>query len=372
MMPAIRLEFSIWLSRHCNWVEIREDYCKATRRAEESREMNKAETPKPQDAQDVIGQLLGWLDNGQSAALAIVIETWGSSPCPAGSLLAINDQSAFFGSVSGGCVENAIVTEAQGLIEKQTFLILEFGITDEDAWEVGLACGGQVRVFVTHVSDAWRGVLAALGETRRTGDTAALIIDIESGAPTLGAEDAYPELFAEDTSRLLEVPDGKQMFVGVFNPPQRLLIVGAVHIAQALAGMAASAGFAVTVIDPRDVWATVERFPGIAIDRRWPGEAIKDLKPDARTAVVSLSHDPKLDDPALVEALASDAFYIGALGSRRTHDKRRERLAKQGINEETFARIQGPVGLDIGAITPGEIAVAIIAQVVARLRHGKS
>lgn len=324
------------------------------------------------DSLDVIGQLLGWLGNGQSAALAIVIETWGSSPCPAGSLLAINDQSAFFGSVSGGCVENAVVTEAQELIEKQGFRILEFGVTDEDAWQVGLACGGEIRVFVTHITDAWADVLKTLSSIRSNGDAAALVIDMETAAPTLASSDAYPELFAEDTSRLLDEAQAGQKFVSVFNPPLRLLIVGAVHIAQALANLAAGAGFAVTIIDPRKTWATAERFPGDVIDRRWPGEAIGALKPDARTAVVSLSHDPKLDDPALMEALKSEAFYIGALGSRRTHAKRRKRLVGQGINDDAFSRIHGPVGLDIGAITSGEIAVAIIAEIVARLRHKKN
>ncbi|MDA0305974.1 MAG: XdhC family protein [Proteobacteria bacterium] len=315
------------------------------------------------DALDVIGQLLGWLDKGEKAALAIVIETWGSSPCPAGSLLAISDKTAFFGSVSGGCVENTVVTEAQDLIENQTFRVLEFGIANEDAWEVGLACGGQVRVFVTHISDAWRDVLEKLAAQRKDGIPAGLVIDIETGTPKLmGTKPA-------DTSRLL---DDATKFVAVFNPPLRLLIVGAVHIAQALASMAASAGMAVTVIDPRDAWASAERFPGIVIDRRWPGEAIAELKPDARTAVVSLSHDPKLDDPALKEALASDAFYIGALGSRRTHAKRHDRLAQQGIDEAAFARIDGPIGLDIGAVTPGEIAVSIMAEIVSRLRGGKS
>jgi len=215
-------------------------------------------------------------------------------------------------------------------------------------------------------------VLETLAAARKNGDAAALVIDMENCTPTFSTADAFAELFAEDTSRLLEQPDGSSTFVAVFNPPLRLLIIGAVHIAQALASMGARAGLAVTVIDPRDAWASAERFPGIVIDRRWPGEAIVELKPDARTAIVSLSHDPKLDDPALIEALASDAFYIGALGSRRTHAKRRERLQKQGVNEDALARIDGPVGLDIGAISPGEIAVSIIAGIVARLRLEKS
>ena len=146
------------------------------------------------------------------------------------------------------------------------------------------------------------------------------------------------------------------------------MIVGAVHIAQALTAIARHADYEVIVIDPRESWATAERFPNIVFDRRWPSEALQELRPDRRTAVVSLSHDPKLDDPALVEALRSDAFYIGALGSHRTHTKRLKRLTRQGLGSETLERIHGPVGLDIGATTPSEIAVSIMAEVVSARR----
>jgi len=319
----------------------------------------------------VLGQLLRWLDDGQEAALAIVTETWGSSPCPAGSLLAINKDTGFMGSVSGGCVEGDVVTEALALIEGKTFKRLEYGVTDEDAWQVGLACGGRIGIFATWVSDEWRKTLAALVEAQEEGQPAALMIDLDNGDPAIISKENSPDLFDTDKSRLLEGPGDKPQFIGIFNPPLRLLIVGAVHIAQALTIMAAAAGFQVTVIDPRGAWATSDRFPGITLDDRWPREALQDLKPDQRTAIVSLSHDPKLDDPALTEALKSQCFYIGALGSSRTHAKRRERLAELGVDAETFARIQGPVGLDIGAVTPAEIAVSILAEIIATLRARK-
>ena len=159
--------------------------------------------------------------------------------------------------------------------------------------------------------------------------------------------------------------DGVAWFLHAYNPPLRLVVVGAVHIAQALAPMAAGLGFGVTVADPRRSFASEERFPGVAVSTDWPDEALDELRPDGRTAIVTLTHDPKLDDPALDRALKSPAFYIGALGSRRTHAARLERLRALGHDDEALARIQGPVGLDIGAVTAPEIALSILAQVVA-------
>lgn len=160
------------------------------------------------------------------------------------------------------------------------------------------------------------------------------------------------------------------IFLRAYNPSLRLILVGAVHIAQALAPMAALAGFRVVVVDPRRAFATSERFPDVEVLASWPAEALEELSPDHRTAVVTLTHDPKLDDPALEAALASDAFYVGALGSRRTHGRRLERLRETGVDEARLERIHGPVGLDIGARTPAEIAVSVLAQVVERLRLG--
>lgn len=165
--------------------------------------------------------------------------------------------------------------------------------------------------------------------------------------------------------------DGRRWLFNAHNPPPRMVIVGAVHIAQALAPMAAQAGFAVTVIDPRRVFATAERFPGVTLAADWPDEALEAHPPDARTAVITLTHDPKLDDPALAAALRSGAFYLGALGSRRTHAARCERLAEMGFSDDETGRIHGPVGFDIGAREPPEIAISILAQVIGVLRKGE-
>lgn len=172
----------------------------------------------------------------------------------------------------------------------------------------------------------------------------------------------------EDKPRTVDTEQGP-LFLNVFNPPLRLVLVGAVHIAQALVPMAQFAGYEVVVIDPRSAFGSVERFPGVTLSNDWPDEAMAQLKPDLRTAVVTLTHDPKIDDPALIAALQSDVFYIGALGSKKTHASRLERLRAAGIPEHEFARIHGPVGLAIGAKSPAEIAISILAQMTAALRQ---
>ncbi len=227
--------------------------------------------------------------------------------------------------------------------------------------------------------------LKALNEARRAGTPSIMITDVESGAQTLvidGAPNgdiaitdalgkAVERARSEDRGRLAEI-DGRRMFIQIFSPPRRVIIIGAVHIAQPLIPMARLAGFAVTVIDPRGAWATPERFPDVDIDSRWPDDALEDLKPDSRTAIVTLTHDPKLDDPALILALRSDAFYIGALGGKKTAGKRFERLTEVGFTESDSARIHGPVGLDIGAVSPAEIAASIIAEIIQTLHRKKA
>jgi len=220
-----------------------------------------------------------------------------------------------------------------------------------------------------------RDLLDRLLSLRAAKKPAALVTDLESGAQALveagsiagGLMLTDPEIEAvldavrDDRSGL--DPESKR-FVQVFNPPLRLVVVGAVHIAQQLVPLAAAAGYDVTVVDPRRAWASGERFPGVALVSDWPDEALQALAPDRRTAVITLTHDPKLDDPALAAALASPAFYIGALGSRRTQARRLERLRDLGFDAAVLARIHGPVGLDIGAKSPAEIAVSILAQII--------
>lgn len=225
-----------------------------------------------------------------------------------------------------------------------------------------------------------RALLERLLEAKRAKRPVALITDVTDGRQLLldGAEtagdlsadatllQAARARLAQDRSGLL---DDERHFVQAFLPPLRLAVVGAVHIAQALVPMAALAGYAVTVIDPRRAWATDERFPGVALVAEWPDDALDAFAPDGRTAVVTLTHDPKLDDPALVRALRSPAFYIGALGSTRTHAKRLERLRAEGLDEAALARIHGPAGLAIGARSPAEIAVSVLAEMTAALHR---
>ena len=223
-----------------------------------------------------------------------------------------------------------------------------------------------------------RAVLAA----REAKRPAVLVSDLDTGdqrlfhadapdAPGLGpaVRAACLEALRADRSRTLpKEGEGSGLFLQVFNPPLRMVVVGAVHVTQALAPMAALLGYEVTVVDPRRAFATDERFPGVAVDTDWPDDALRRLAPDRRTAVVTLTHDPKLDDPALEAALASDAFYVGSLGSRRTHAARLERLRARGFDEPSLARIHGPIGLAIGAKSPAEIATAVTAEVTATLR----
>jgi xanthine dehydrogenase accessory factor len=227
-----------------------------------------------------------------------------------------------------------------------------------------------------------RALLSALQQARGAKRPAAVATDLESGRQALVlAEDVSGDLalgrealgevratVAAEKSGILE---NHGLFVRVYAPPLRMIIVGAVHIAQILAPMARLAGYEVVIVDPRHAWATDERFAGVALDRRWPDEALRALEPDSRTALVVLTHDPKLDDPALTVGLGSPAFYIGALGSRRTHAKRLERLAAQGLDEAALARVHAPIGLDIGASSPAEIAVSILAAVTAELRSSR-
>lgn len=195
-----------------------------------------------------------------------------------------------------------------------------------------------------------------------------LVYPDDPGAAPPALADAVRMVARNDRSETVEI-DGKDLFLHVYNPPLRMIVVGAVHIAQPLARMAAMAGYDVTIVDPRAAFATTERFPGVTIRTEWPDDAMAVLQPDTRTAVVTLTHDPKIDDPALETALKSRAFYIGALGSKKTHNARLCRLHKAGFSENETARIHGPVGLDIGAKSPAEIAVAILAQVTERLRR---
>lgn len=303
-----------------------------------------------------------WVVAGHGVALALVIQTWGSSPRPVGSVMVVRDDMTVEGSVSGGCVEGAVIDAACESLATGTGQRLDFGVADALAWEVGLSCGGQIAVLVTPVSAQGLPAddLGALVEDMTARRHGTLRFDAQTGAL----------LTADGSDAGTGLSDDETYFTFHHKPPRRLIVVGGVHITQFLAPMARQAGYDVVVIDPRAVFNTQSRFPGMARMTSWPDEALRDMPPDSRTAVVTLTHDPKIDDPGLHAALASSAFYIGCLGSRRTHAARCERLREAGFDDGDLARINGPVGLDIGARTPAEIAVSILAQMIAVERQG--
>ncbi|WP_409201590.1 XdhC family protein [Leisingera sp. S132] len=312
----------------------------------------------PETAQD-------WHHSGTGAVLATVVQTWGSAPRRTGSQLVVSGTGQIEGSVSGGCVEGAVVVEALEALQDGQHRLLEFGISDEDAFAVGLACGGTIKVLVEPVGSALPGdLLEDLVAARAARTPVAYEVNLATGARRLTRKD-YPDRMRMDRSGLEE--DGKT-FVAVHNPPLRLVSVGAVHITQALVPMARIAGYDPVIIDPRAAFASPERFPGETLMDDWPDEAVEKLGLDTRTALVLLTHDPKLDDPALQAALAADVFYIGALGSRKTHAARVARMQDAGFTETQINRIHGPIGLDIGAASPAEIAVSILSEMTAVLR----
>ncbi len=287
-------------------------------------------------------------------ALATVIETWKSAPCPVGTHMLVHEDGRFVGSVSGGCVEGDILQVAADVIAQNSFAVRRYGVADGSAWEVGLPCGGDIVVLVQNVSpEHFPGKLfGTIIEARGARETLLIGTDLENGA-----------------SYVVELDTGG-LFVNQYLPPRRLIVVGAVDIAAALSDIARSMGVEVTLVDPRGRFLTEERFPGVVLDDRWPDEAISALKPDARTAIVTLSHDPKIDDPALAAALQSNAAYVAALGSRASHAKRIERLAASGVSADQLARIEGPAGVAINAISAPEIALSIAGGMVRAFNHG--
>ncbi|WP_457650130.1 XdhC family protein [Profundibacter sp.] len=307
---------------------------------------------------------LAWHRAGRGAALATVVETWGSAPRPVGSQLAIAGDAEIAGSVSGGCVEGAVIIEAMDALEDGKPRMMEFGVSDDQAFAVGLACGGKIRVMIEPIGAVMpEEMLAELVAARADRVPVAYVVNPDTQSRRLARQGDYPDRFRSDKSGF----EGEE-FVAIHNPPLKLIVVGAVHITQPLLVMARLAGYDPVLVDPRAAFGSKARFPNEDIIDDWPDEALKAQGLDARTAVVTLSHDPKIDDPALTVALQSNAFYIGSLGSTRTHAKRVERLTAAGLTDTEIARIHAPVGLDIGSKSPAEIALSIMAQITETLR----
>jgi len=305
-----------------------------------------------------------WLRNGHSAVMAVVATTWGSAPRRPGSLMVVRDDGVFEGSVSGGCVEGSVIAESVSLMSSQTRpysnKTLEFSVASDQAWEVGLACGGEITIFLFCLSAKDQTTISELGQNLKKRTSASL---------SLPLSDDTPKVITNKRAIRKPTPfkEGEN-FVIPFIPPVQLDIVGAVHIAQHLAVMAVECDFAVRVIDPRGAFSQSRSFGDAKLYSEWPDDFFQYNAPDTTTAVVTLTHDPKLDDVALQQTLRSDAFYIGCLGSRKTHASRVERLKEAGFTQAEIGRINAPIGLDIGSATPAEIATSILAEIIQSAR----
>lgn len=347
-------------------------------------------TSRPQ-VMTPLDHALTWVLAGQKVALATVVGTWGSSPRPAGSFMAISETGRVEGSVSGGCVETDVITTAQAIMDGAPAEILSYGVSSERAWDVGLACGGKLDVLVEAVSSPAcptgtfpLHLLEQACAFLATRKPAVMMRSLDAQHHRLldthhrslhpdALAYAVEECLRHGTCQTVSEENGADWFLQPLTPPPRLLIVGAVHIAQHLAQMALMTGLSPLVIDPRTALATPERFPGFVpgetLITEWPDDALDELGVDGMTAIVTLTHDAKLDDPTLEAALRGPAFYIGALGSRKTQASRMKRLKEAGFSEQDLKRIHGPVGLAIGAVGAEEIALSILAEIVA-IRRG--
>lgn len=323
---------------------------------------------------DIAADVDRWRGEGEDVALATVVRTWGSGPRGAGAKMAMTRDARLTGSVSGGCVESAVVEESHEVLETGKPKLLRFGVTDETAWDVGLSCGGTIEIFVQTLTDAiYEPLRSAFEEERAIAK--ATVIKGEPLGQTLVVDDdtADDSAMAEAARRALDAGrseqvklDDTEVFIDVELPPPVLVMVGGVHVAVALTTMADALGYRTVVVDPRGVFGSEERFPHAGeLIREWPDKALKKLTINRSTAIATLTHDPKLDDPALEVALPSQAFYVGALGSKRTQEKRRRRLVERGLTEDELARLHAPIGLPIGSRSPEEIALSVMAQIVA-------
>ena len=304
-----------------------------------------------------------WRDAGENVVTATVVNVKGSAPRPVGARLAVNKDGDMAGSVSGGCVESAVVHSALEVMESGSGRLEHFGISDEMAWDVGLSCGGMIDVWIQPLAQN-----SAIDEARarqKAGESVALVTWMDGSGKQLVVSD-----FAWEQSGLVDW-DGSQVYVELFPTVKQLVIFGAVHTAQPLSRYAQDLGFEVVIVDARKALATKERFPNVEkILTLWPDAAYEQLTITDSTWIAILSHDPKFDEPAILGALNTDAAYIGTVGSQKTNEERRERLREAGVSEEQLDRLHGPIGLNIGGKTPEEMAISILAEMIA-IDHGR-
>ena len=314
---------------------------------------------------EILPELERWQARGDRIALARVVATRRSAPRPIGSKLIVSEAGELAGSVSGGCVESEVVEAAREVLGGGEPRLLTFGITDDMALSVGLPCGGEIDVWIDEPDPTLLEELAAVARDERR---AVFFVDLDDGSERLvpeGDNDVADELIRAGHSKVIEL-HGKRLFADVFGPPPRLFVYGAIDTADALCAAAKAIGWRTIVADARSRFATRERLPHAdEILVVWPEEALEQVAPDHTTAIIVLTHDDKFDLPLLTGALATDAYYIGAIGSRRNQARRRELLLEAGVDEADLERISGPAGLDIGAHTPAETALSMLAEVMA-------
>ncbi|MFI9551457.1 XdhC family protein [Nonomuraea endophytica] len=341
---------------------------------------------------DLVDDLLAWSGEGRRFAVASVVGVSGSAPREPGAALAVAEDGTAVGSVSGGCVEGAVYELCLRSLEEDRPLFQTFGYSDDEAFAVGLTCGGIIEILVwpNTAEPAFRTYLEALAAGKpvalarilppASGDPSCLTLEASGDATGTFGDPGTDRLVAAEAAAMLDTGltgvrevgcDGLRMFVETYAPPPRLLVFGAIDFAAALTRAGRFLGYHVTVCDARPVFATRRRFPDaheVVVD--WPHRYLERTPVDARTAIAVLTHDPKFDIPLLERALRTEAGYVGAMGSRRTHDERSRRLREAGLTDAELSRLRSPIGLDLGARTPEEVAVSIAAELVATRRGG--
>ena len=335
---------------------------------------------------EILTDVDSWLDSGKTnIAMATVVQTWGSAPRKTGAKMAINSDGQITGSVSGGCVEGAVIEAAMETLESGSAKLLHFGVADEVAWNVGLACGGTIDIFVEKLDEP----TYQYAHQKISKNQPAIIVSVIQAPENLigskatldgdkfwfnGRDEELSDQIQQalrgiNRADRVRIGEKVELFVDVIQPELTLIIVGGVHVAIALTAMAKILNYRTFIIDPRRSFGSQERFPDVdLLIQKWPQKAFEEVNLTPDTAVALLTHDPKIDDPSLKILLDSPVFYLGALGSQKTHTNRKDRLQKMGFSEEKISTIYAPIGLDIGANTPEEIALAVLGEIV-QARH---
>lgn len=313
------------------------------------------------------------LKKKKEIAVISVIETWGSSPRPVGSTMVVSEDHKVFGSVSGGCIESFVYSKALEVIKNNKVITLEFGVTNKKAWEVGLTCGGKIKVFIEKLSQNNLNYIRRINDSFAANNNLTVATNLLDGTKEILSDNnliknknikSISDKNINLKNSELKLVDNQYWFFKVFRSEIKLIIIGSVHISEPLIKFANVLGYRIVLIDPRSNIKNVSVNSNVEVIKDWPDEALKKTTIDENSAVITLTHDTKLDDPALEYSLVSKAFYIGCLGSKKTHKSRIERLRKKGIKKELLSKLHGPIGLSIGAKTPAEIAASIISQII--------